>query len=208
MTGAVPRPDGDPGPPHVANHVGNVQGPSVQAGYVAGGIHFHAPPPAAPPHPAPTPRPVRDRRLFRAWLVVVLLVFLVAGFGSYLLNVSVGHGSLAANLAADGVLLLVAVAVLVVRWRLVARDLSFPAYIGKVLARCVPRCVAMTSTPVLAIIAVVLGALLVASLFAPPAAGDPYTAAQGRNGVLLFLVGLAVPVVRTLVVRARISRNR
>ncbi|CAL9546020.1 hypothetical protein SUDANB95_04297 [Actinosynnema sp. ALI-1.44] len=203
MTGAVPRPDGEPDlPPHVANHVGDVHGPSVQAGYVAGGIHFHAPPPAAP-----APRPVRDRRLARAWLAVVLLVFLVAGFGSYLLNVSVGRGSLTANLAADGVLLALAVGVLAARWRLVARDLSFAAYAGRVLARCVPRCVAMTSTPVLAIVAVVLGALLVASVFTP-VTGHEYTAAQGRNGVLLFLVGLVVPVVRTLVVRARIHRRR
>ncbi|XVV06511.1 hypothetical protein ACQPW3_14425 [Actinosynnema sp. CA-248983] len=198
MTGAVPRPDGDPGPPpHIANHTGHVHGPSVQAGYVAGGIHFHAPPP-----PAPVPvRRVRGGRVFRAWLLFVVLVFVVAGFASYLLNVSVGHGSLTANLVADGVLLGVALGVLALRWRQVARDLSFRAYLGRVLARCVPRSVAGTSTPVLALVAAVLGVLLVTLFFTPMTA--EYTAAQGRNGVLMFFLGLGVPVVRALVDRKR-----
>ncbi|MBB5957285.1 hypothetical protein FHS29_003878 [Saccharothrix tamanrassetensis] len=131
------------------------------------------------------------------------VLLLAGGFGSYFINVSVGQGSLSRNLAADAVLLVLAGTLFATRWRLAkATEMSFPTYLGKLLARCTPGSMIATSTPVLTMIAIAVIVLLSTSVVTPTT-GSEFTAAQGRNGILIIFAALGCLVGNILVDRWR-----
>jgi hypothetical protein len=174
---------------------------------VHGGIHFHLTPSSSPAPQGAPGSVLRRSRILAGWVRVLTLLFLAAGFGSYFINVSVGRGSLSRNLVADAVLVVVSATLLATRWRLTkATEMSFPTYLGKLLDRCTPKILIMTSTRLLSMIAIAIIVLLLTSM-ATPSTGQEFTAAQGQNGVLIIFTTLDCLVGNTLVRRWR-NRSR
>jgi hypothetical protein len=199
-------------PPRVENDIfGTVSGNAVQAGAISGGVHFYVAGSAAASAGLPRKNRMsawgRVWKIFWGWLVLLILLFLVSGLLSYVINVSVGRGSWGMNLAVDLILLCVVALALVVGWKqTAAQKVSFSAYAWAAVDRCVPGCVKETSTPVLCIIGVVDLFFLLAA-FSIKEASESFTAAQGKNGVLILFVTLGVFIFRVLATRRRVIPN-
>jgi len=199
-------------PPRVENDIsGTISGNSVQAGAISGGVHFYVAGSETVGSASPQKRRpsvvARVWKIFWGWLALLVLLFLVSGLLSYVINISVGRGSWVMNLAADLILLCISALVLATAWkRTVVQKVSFSAYVGAAIDWCTPRCMKDTNTSILCIVGILDGFFLLAA-FAIPETGNSFTAAQGKNGVLILFGVLGVFVGRVLTIRWRVARS-
>jgi hypothetical protein len=175
-------------PPRVENDLsGTVSGNSVQAGSISGGVHFYVAESAgvssAVPQKKRTSTVARVWRIFWGWVVLLVLLFLISGLLSYVINISIGRGSWVMNLAVDLFLLCAAVLVLAAAWKRIAvQPVSFLVHVGSSVDRCTPACVKETSTPTLYIVGVLDGFFLLATF----AIQEEVRASRPRRARMVF----------------------
>jgi ABC-type sugar transport system permease subunit len=196
------QPPGHGFPPGIQNTIhGTVTSPTVQAGIVHGGVHYHVNHSAA--------RPARLRSVVWAWLWTWLAVLpqliVCAGIGGLIDAAVPAPAPFAVKLLLD--LILLAIGALIVAIWAFASGRQIGGLLAAILDRCTPGRMAALSDGTLLVVLAVLCPLWLGGL-ATEVARAPAVDGRGGDGALLVVGFLAVVAGRLVWRRRTATRAR